>query len=277
MVFFYEFGTNLFGLRRRVTSGRRLDDKVVVITGANTGIGKETAYLLSLRGAKIYIGCRDIKKGETAIQEIKARNPDSNLTLFKLDLSSLKSVRYFANQIKNTEKTVDLLINNAGVMACPPSVSADGYELQLATNHLGHFLLTLHLLPLMKRSKSARIVNVSSCAHLVGQIDLDNINLKHNAYDPFKAYAQSKLCNVLFTRELAKRLPGSNINAYALHPGIIDTEIARHGKPANGFMKRYLVLNAFMGSQTTLYCAVDESLDNESGYYYELIICHLNI
>ncbi|CAG2116491.1 unnamed protein product, partial [Medioppia subpectinata] len=218
----------------------------------------------------IYIGSRDIGKGETAVQDIKARNPDSNIFVFKLDLSSLKSVRDFAQQIINNEKSVDLLINNAGVMMLPYNTSADGYELQLATNHLGHFLLTLHLLPVMKRSKKARIVNVSSSAHRIGEIDLDNINLKHGAYSPLKAYAQSKLCNVLFTKELAKRLPGSNINAYALNPGLINTGLDKYvWPPVPTSLKPYLYLSPEMGSQTTLYCAIDETLDNESGYYYD--------
>jgi len=137
---------------------------------------------------------------------------------------------------------------------------------------LGHFLLTLSLLSLLKKSSNARIINVSSVTHITGKIHFENINLRNNAYSPSIAYRQSKLANILFTRELAKRLgKNSNINVYSLHPGIIKTDITRHlltGVILNLFSKIFL-LNVEMGAQTTLYCALEESLDNESGFYYE--------
>ncbi|XP_054152566.1 retinol dehydrogenase 11-like [Oppia nitens] len=272
---FYEFLSNFFGFRRIAKSKRQLPGKVVVITGANTGIGKETAFQMTLRKAKVYIGCRDVKKAETAVAQIKALNPGADIHVLRLDLSSLKSVRMFAKELSSLESTIDILINNAGVMACPEWQTEDGFEMQFGTNHLGHFLLTMHLLPLIKRSSNARIVNVSSCGHQLGDINLNNIMLRNGAYSPMIAYGQSKLANVLFTRELARRLTSTNVNnvnVYSLNPGAIQTDLARHSDMSKGsvgkFIQRYFFMKPCMGSQTTLYCSLDEQLDNESGFYY---------
>ncbi|CAG2178248.1 unnamed protein product, partial [Oppiella nova] len=158
-------------------------------------------------------------------------------------------------------------------MACPEWQTEDGFEMQFGTNHLGHFLLTLHLLPLLKKSSSARVVTVSSILHCLGEINIENIHLRNGAYEALKAYSNSKLANVLFSRELAKRLNKTNINTYSLHPGVIHTDLIRHNKSGDktdvGFMERHFFLTPFMGSQTTLYCALDDSLDNESGFYYD--------
>ncbi|CAG2174505.1 unnamed protein product [Oppiella nova] len=271
----YELITNFFGWRRVVKSGRKLSGQVVVVTGANTGIGKETAFQLTLREAKVYIGCRDVKKGENAVKEIQAFNPKADIKLLKLDLSSLQSVRHFAKELSQLESKVDILINNAGVYGCPEWQTEDGFEMQMGTNHLGHFLLTLHLIPLLKKSSAARVVTVSSCMHLMGEINIDNINLRNGIYDPVKAYNHSKLANILFSRELAKRLIKTNINTYSLHPGVIQTDIQRYSKTDSksktdlGIFEKYFMLKPCLGSQTTLYCTLDESLDNESGFYYD--------
>ncbi|CAG2171504.1 unnamed protein product [Oppiella nova] len=200
-------------------------------------------------------------------------NPKADIKLLKLDLSSLQSVRHFAKELSQLESKVDILINNAGVYGCPEWQTTDGFEMQMGTNHLGHFLLTLHLLPLLKKSSSARVVTVSSCMHLLGDINIENIHLRNGTYEPVKAYSNSKLANVLFSRELAKRLDKTNINTYSLHPGVIQTDIQRHSKSGDkanvGIVDRYFSLTPSMGSQTTLYCALDESLDNESGFYYD--------
>ncbi|CAG2179878.1 unnamed protein product, partial [Oppiella nova] len=182
-------------------SDTRLDGKVVVITGANTGIGKETARELSLRGAKIIIGSRDVDRGKRAVQDIQLKNPKANIIVMKLDLSSLSSVRHFAKTVSREVSTIDILMNNAGVMACPESTTEEGFEMQFGTNHLGHYLLTLSLMPLLKKSPKARIITVSSIAHMSGSIHFENINLRNKAYDPMTAYRQSKLANILFTRQ----------------------------------------------------------------------------
>ncbi|CAG2174513.1 unnamed protein product, partial [Oppiella nova] len=228
-------------------------DLVVIITGANTGIGKETAYQLTLRGAKVIIGCRDELRAENAIKEIVSRNPNANIIHIKLDLSSLQSIRAFVQQIYENETKIDILVNNAGVCLIPESTTEDGFEMTFGTNHLGHYLLTLQLLPLISRAPKGRVITVSSALHALGSIHFENIHLRNGAYDPRKAYSQSKLANILFTRELAK------------HAARYMTGIQKH------MLKIFqiLFLNVERGSQTTLYCALEESLDNESGYYYD--------
>ncbi|XP_043082350.1 retinol dehydrogenase 12 isoform X3 [Puntigrus tetrazona] len=200
------------------SSSARLDDKTIIITGANTGIGKETA--------------RDLAKRE--------------------------------------EKRVDILINNAGIMMCPYSKTADGFEMQFGVNHLGHFLLTYLLLDLLKKSSPSRIINVASVAHTWGSIHLDDIN-SEKGYSPRRAYGQSKLANILCTRSLAKRLQGSGVTVYSLHPGVVQSELFRNlSKPVQIAVKVFspFTKSTVQGAQTTIYCAVEPKLDNESGGYY---------
>merc|ERR1712013_904816 len=176
----------------KVSSTARLDGKTVVIAGANTGIGKVTATELSKRGAKVVMLCRNMEKGEEVVH--------------KLDLSSLASVRECAEQLGNSLEKIDILINNAGIMACPEMRTQEGFEMQIGTNHFGHFLLTNLVMPLLKKAApTARIVNVSSLAHTRGQIQWDDINFEKTPYDAIKAYGQSKLANILFTKELARK------------------------------------------------------------------------
>ena len=256
------------------TSKARLDGKTVVITGSNTGIGKITAMDLSKRGAKVVMLCRDINKANIAAQEIKAETK-GDVTVEKMDLSSLKSVRECVERLNKSLKKIDILINNAGVMMCPLSRTEEGFEMQIGTNHFGHFLLTNLLLPLIKKaSPGARIVNVSSLAHKKAKIYWDDINWETNVYDSVKAYGQSKLANVLFTRELAHRLEGSGVNVYSLHPGVIATELGRHIKDYLGifsvalYLMRPFIKTPESGAQTTIFCAVDESVKDETGKYY---------
>ncbi|XP_054153466.1 retinol dehydrogenase 12-like [Oppia nitens] len=271
-----EFIQNAFGLRNRCDSKRQLTGQLVVITGANTGIGKETALDLAKRGAKIIIGCRDESRAESAIKDIKKIYPKADIRSAKLDLSSLVSVREFAQRLAHEETKLDILINNAGVGMIPDMrTNEDGYELAFATNHLGHYLLTLLLLPLLREAPRARVVNVSSLVHKFGKIYFENIHLRNGAYEMNRAYAQSKLANILFTRELARRLGReSTVTVYALHPGIIATEFLRYDdspirRMINKLMIRFIGLTPDLGAQTTLYCAVDESLDNQTGHYYD--------
>lgn len=264
-------------------SKARLQNKTVIITGANTGIGKYTALDLYKRGARVILACRDIKKAELAVefinQECTSLTADQlgELKVVHLDLSSLSSVRKCAEQILKEENHVHILINNAGVMMCPRTLTEDGYELQFATNHLGHFLFTMLLLPRILRSAPARIVNVASTAHVTGNsMSFDDINLE-KSYSSLRAYGRSKLANILFTRELAKKLKGTNVTCYSLHPGVVDTELSRHFDQTVFPGMKWFYQNCgkiFMktpeqGAQTTLYCAVDETLANESGEYYD--------
>ncbi|XP_033757002.1 retinol dehydrogenase 12-like [Pecten maximus] len=255
-------------------SNKRLDGKTVIITGCNTGIGLETAKELSARGARVIMACRDLDRATKASNIVKKFSGSSDVTVERLDLASLESVRKFAKGINDNEDRVDILINNAGVMMCPKWQSEDGYEMQFAVNHLGHFLLTNLLLDKIKMSAPSRIINVSSKLHSRGKISFDDVNSDQN-YSSLYAYAQSKLANVLFTKELATRLKGTSVTTNSLHPGVINTELKRHVEawvtpilllclsPVIVFLKTPL-----QGAQTTLHCALDERLDNVSGKYF---------
>ncbi|EDS35775.1 short-chain dehydrogenase [Culex quinquefasciatus] len=253
----------------------RCDGKVVLITGANTGIGKETARDLLKRGAKVYLACRSLEKANQAKQELVAETGYPDVHVRQLDLSSLKSVREFAAKFLAEEPRLNILINNAGVMACPKALTEDGFEQQLGVNHLGHFLLTNLLLDRLKSCAPSRIVNLSSLAHRYGTINRQDLN-SERSYNQVTAYCQSKLANVLFTGELARRLEGTGVTAYAVHPGTVNTELPRHMGSLfflfeHKFIKPILSL-AFKtprsGAQTSLYAALDPSLLRESGKYY---------
>ncbi|XP_069552651.1 retinol dehydrogenase 12-like [Brachyistius frenatus] len=252
------------------SSEERLDGKTVVITGANTGIGKETAIDLAKRGAKVIIACRDMEKAGAAVKEIKESSGSDSVACMKLDLSDTKSIREFAEAINRDEQKLNILINNAGVMVCPYGKTADGFEMQIGVNHMGHFLLTHLLIDLIKRSAPARIITVSSMAHSWGSINLEDIN-SEKSYDKGRAYSQSKLANVLFTRSLARRLEGTGVTAYVLHPGVVQTDLWRH---LSGFQQLVMKVvspftkNSVQGAQTSIYCAVEPSLEKESGGYY---------
>ncbi|XP_073693218.1 retinol dehydrogenase 11-like [Garra rufa] len=272
-------GVGLFALRRWLAGGvchskARLDGKTVLITGANTGIGKETAVDMAKRGARVILACRDMGRANRAADEITKRSGNGNVVVKMLDLASLQSVRALAKDVHQTEGRLDILINNAGIMMCPPWKTEDGFEMQFGVNHLGHFLLTNLLLDLLKKSTPSRVVTVSSLAHETGKIHFDDINLEKN-YETLVSYKQSKLANVLFSRELAARLKGTGVTTYALHPGVIRTELGRHFFPSMPLWKKILAIPFFFflktpwqGAQTTIYCAVDESLQNASGLYY---------
>ncbi len=251
-------------VRRYFRGGRchskvRMDGKTVLITGCNTGIGKETAVDMCSRGARyvcttnydlvlvgteqvkgqfntiyfnscrVLMACRSEERMKRAADEVLIRSKGSgSVALFKLDLSSMESIRRCAKQILQQEERIDVLINNAGVMMCPLTRTKEGLEMQIGTNHFGHFLFTSLLLERIKESAPARIVNVSSLAHEHGRIDLTDLNYERRAYGRVDAYGQSKLANVLFTKELARRLQGTGVTCYVLHPGAIDTELGRH-------------------------------------------------
>lgn len=258
----------------RYSKDTRVDGKVVLITGANTGIGKETAVSLARHGGKVYIACRSISKGEEAKQEIISRSQSNNVHFLQLDLASMKSIRKFVQEFSYKEDKLNILINNAGVFACPQSETEDGFETQFGVNHLGHFLLTNLLFDMLKRSAPARVVNVTSMLHLQGTIDKDDIMSKKN-YDPFVAYNQSKLANVIFTKELSRRFKSQQICSFSLHPGLINTEAFRHLNDKLRILKPFGKIISFFffktpeaGAQTTLYCAMEPGLESKSGDYF---------
>lgn len=208
-------------------SKERLDGKTVIVTGGNTGIGKATAEELSERGARVILACRDMVKGRSVMEEIKEKTGNNNLAVRKLDLASCKSIRAFAEQILREEPHIDILINNAGVMFVPYQLTEDGFELTFGVNHLGHFLLTNLLLDRIKASAPSRILVVASLGHLVGYLDFGDMMWKKR-YNSQLAYARSKLANIMFVKELGKRLVGTGVTVCSLHPGTINTEITRY-------------------------------------------------
>ncbi|KAK6492138.1 retinol dehydrogenase 12 [Huso huso] len=252
------------------SSDARLDGKTAIVTGANTGIGKETAWDLARRGARVILACRDMEKAKDAANDIINDTGSNTVIPCKLDLADTKSICEFAEHIYNMEKTVSILINNAGIAMCPYSTTTDGFEMQFGVNHLGHFFLTFLLLDLLKQSTPARIINLSSSTHSMGKIQFDDLT-SEKSYHPVKAYVQSKLANVLFTRELARRLEGTGVTVYAVDPGVVYTRAIRHMKSfIQMFVKafQFLIRTPAEGAYTTLYCAVTPELAKESGGYY---------
>ena len=204
-----------------------LSDRTYIVTGANSGIGYEAALVLAEKGARVVLACRTESKARDALDGIRRARSDARAEFGALDLASLKSVRAFAVEMtRRFPEGVDGLVNNAGVMALPRQLTEDGFEMQLGTNHLGHFALTALVLPLLVRRPAARVVNVSSGVHWVGRIRFDDL-MGERRYDRWAAYAQSKLANLLFTRELQRRLSGRHphVIATVAHPGYSATNL----------------------------------------------------
>ncbi len=209
-----------------------------VVTGANSGIGFETARALAAKGARVVLACRSAERGREAEQRLHAAVPNADARFAPLDLGSLASVRAFAEKLHADTDRLDLLINNAGVMMTPRGKTADGFETQLGTNHLGHFALTGLLLDLLRRAPKARVVTVSSLMHFVGRIDFDDLHAERS-YDPSRAYGQSKLASLLFMRELGRRFDAAKIDAVSAsaHPGSTRTELQKHSRLMNAVVQ----------------------------------------
>ncbi|KAG8444123.1 hypothetical protein GDO86_009344 [Hymenochirus boettgeri] len=250
--------------------------QTVIVTGANTGIGKATAMELAKRGGRIIMACRDMGKCENAARDIRGKTLNHNVYARHLDLASSKSIKEFVQTILKEEEKVDILINNAAVMRCPHWKTEDNFEMQFGVNHLGHFLLTNLLLEKMKQTGNARIINVSSLAYIAGDIDFDDLNWEKKKYNTKAAYCQSKLANVLFTIELAKKLQGTGVTVNALHPGVADTELGRHtGMHQSAFSSSvlapffwFVVKSPKQAAQPSVYLAVAEELQGVSGKYF---------
>ena len=250
----------------------RLDGTTAIVTGANSGIGLVTAEVLASKGALVVMACRNLDKGEAAANKIRATHSSAKVDVAQLDVSSQASVNRFVDSFVEETDTLDLLINNAGIMAVPWSLTEDGVESQLATNHLGHFTLTNALLPLLEASNAGRVVSVASLAHQGGQFDFDNMTLE-TGYSPMGAYRRSKLANLLFTYELARRLErdGSKVIAVAAHPGITNTNLATETSKPIWYRALRPVVGLFLqgsaaGALPTLRAATDPGV--VSGEYY---------
>ena len=249
--------------------------KLVIVTGGNSGIGYEAGLALAGRNARVILAVRDVKKGEDAAQKIHQKYPQSQVTVMPLDLSDLISVRSFAQAFLAKYDYLNILINNAGVMALPARKTADGFEMQFGTNHLGHFALTGLLLPALKATPNARVVTVSSFVHNSGDIHFDDLQWEKK-YDRWGAYAQSKLANLLFAYELQRRLVGAGIDVKSLgcHPGYAATNLQSAGPRMDGSVVSLWMTNLAnvliaqsqtMGALPTLFAAVD-SQANGSDY-----------
>jgi NAD(P)-dependent dehydrogenase (short-subunit alcohol dehydrogenase family) len=248
-----------------------MSGKTCVVTGANSGIGKETALGLARMGARVVLVCRNPPKGEAALADIQRQTGSSHLDLLSADMSSFASVRALAAQITQRYPRLDVLINNAGAGVPRRTLSADDIEMTVAGNYLGAALLTRLLLDLLKSSAPSRIVNVSSDAHR-GRHDLSDLQFERRKYNGFAAYGQSKLLMNAFTFELARRLQGTGVTANCLHPGVVSTNIWPADAPLLirilvGLMKPFM-LSARRGAAVSLYLATSPDVANVSGEYF---------
>jgi NAD(P)-dependent dehydrogenase (short-subunit alcohol dehydrogenase family) len=257
-----------------VLAGKDLSGRTVFITGANSGLGQETARAMAARGAHIIMAGRDQAKLDEAGAAIHAAHPKAQLDTLTVDLTSLENIRAATSRARQRFAKIDLLINNAGVMATPFTHTHDGFEMQFGTNHLGHFALTAELMPLIERGHLKRIVNLSSRGHHFAPVDFDDPHFERRAYDPWISYGQSKTANILFTVGLETRFAVLGIHAYAVHPGGIQTNLGRHMTPemVEALMARVTSRDTGFqwktipqGAATTCWAATADELEGGSG------------
>jgi retinol dehydrogenase-12 len=246
-----------------------LKDVVALVTGANAGIGRMTAIELARRGARVFLAGRSEEKTRPVVEEVARAAPSSKPEFLALDLGDLQSVRRAAEDFLRRDLPLGLLVNNAGV-AGQRGLTASGFELAFGTNHVGHFLFTSLLLDRIKRSAPARIVTVASRAHYrVSGIDFEAVRRPTRSMTGMHEYGVSKLANVLFSAELARRLEGTRVNTYSLHPGVVASEIWRRVPwPARSLIKLFMI-SSEEGARTTLHCATSNEAATEGGLYYD--------
>jgi NAD(P)-dependent dehydrogenase (short-subunit alcohol dehydrogenase family) len=250
-----------------------LENKLCIVTGANSGIGKETAQSFAANGAYVIMVCRNESRAQKARQEIINATDNTGVEIVLADLAIQHNVRSAAEQIKQEFDQVDILVNNAGLIANDRQETIDGIEKTLAVNHLAPFLLTNLLLDRLKRSNDNRVINVSSEVHRMGAkaFQLDDLQLTKN-YSPMNAYGVSKLCNIMFTHELAKRNAETSLTTFSLHPGVVRTQLAEEASWAMKLF--YLIGKPFMrspqsGAQTTIFVATSDELQSQNGKYFK--------
>ena len=265
-----------------VLAGQDLAGKTVFITGGASGIGQEAARAMAAKGAHVVIAARNPEKLDEALKAIRSDTGSDKVESIVLDLASLDSVRACADAANQRLDKIDLLINNAGVMACPLSRTADGFEMQFGTNHLGHFLLTSRLMPLIEKGQDKRIVNLSSRAHHMAPTNLEDPNFESADYDPWLSYGQSKSANVLFSVGLEQRYADKGIHAYAVHPGGIMTNLGRHltEEQSAALLKRvqesdseFAWKTIEQGAATSCWAATAPDVEGKGGVYCE--DCHV--
>ncbi|KAM5181066.1 dehydrogenase/reductase SDR family member 13 [Mantella aurantiaca] len=248
-----------------------LQGKTVIVTGGNVGIGKMTALDMARRGARVILACRNKETAEAAAYDIRTLSGNNEVLFMKLDLASVASIRSFCKTFLDSEPRLDILINNAGLTA--KGKTEDGFNMIFGVNHLGHFLLTHLLLDRLKKCTPSRIVVLASNAHQWGKINFKNLNPSSESWlEIFRTYSDSKLANVLFARELANQLQGTDVTCYSVHPGVVFTNLGRNLP----YLLQVVLFPFFWlflrtptdGAQTSIYCAVEEGIEQFSGRYF---------
>lgn len=256
---------------------KQLDGRTIIITGANAGIGFETAIEIAKRHASVILACRDRNRGLQAVEKIIRLSSNKNVRYKQLDLASLKSVREFCDNIKKEENSIYALINNAGIFWCPLHWTEDRFEANFGVNHLGHFLLNILLLPLLIKNKDgSRIITISSIMHVFGRIDFSDLNYQKRSYNFVSAYSDSKLANVFFTQSLAEKLNNTNVKIVCADPGIVYSDIGRNSPFMSSVWYKVILRpivwllfkNTSGGAQTTLYCLLSDEFKKENGIYF---------
>ena len=248
-----------------------MEGKICIVTGANSGIGLATAAGLAEKGAHVIMACRDLERARPSQIEVKRLSGSEDIELYQLDLGSQESIRAFAKKFQKNFDRLDVLVNNAAVVPTKREETADGYEMQFGVNHLGPFLLTNLLLDRLKESAPSRVVTVASVLHTKGIVNFDDLQ-GNEKYGAIAAYNNSKLMNCLFSFELARRLEGTGVTSNCLHPGVVNTGLARN---VPIYLKPFVIIaGLFMlkpekGAATSLYVATDPSLETVSGKYFD--------
>ncbi len=249
--------------------------RVILITGASTGIGKAGALELGRWGWKVFVHARSAARGNPVLDELKQAAPNADFSLVTGDVSSMAEVKSLAEQVKAQTQTLDVLWNNAGLMLNERKVSVDGWEMTMAINHLAPFVLTRELLPLIEQTQG-RVITTSSGAHMMGSFNWDDWMDEKSAYRSFKAYSKSKLANILFTRELAHRVSAKGITAHCYHPGFVRSEFGKQtrGQQSQGsfyprWMETLFTIDSEAGADTGVFLAEDPSAKNSNGKYWQ--------
>ncbi|WP_437293306.1 SDR family oxidoreductase [Sorangium sp. So ce426] len=246
-----------------------MNGKVCIVTGGNTGIGKETARGLAQRGAKVVLACRDTGRGEAARDDIARSTGRKDVEVIALDLGSKASIRAFGERFRAAHERLDVLVNNAGVWRNSRGTTDDGIEATFGVNHVGTWLLTQDLLPLLKKSAPSRVVVLSSKLHYRGRMDWEDLQFERRKYGTTAAYAQSKLANVLFTKALARRLEGTGVTVNAVHPGVVRTDLMRDYPKLLTKLFNLFLLTAEQGAECSLHVATAPELAGVTGEYFE--------
>ncbi len=261
----------------QVLEGIDLTEARALVSGGTAGLGVETARSLAAHGAAVTLTARDMDRGETVAAGIRESTGNQAVDAMELDLASLASVRAFTDAYLARHDTLNILINNAGVMGCPELKTEDGFELQFGTNHLGHFLMTSRLVPALLKGAPSRVVALSSRAHHMAPVNFDDLDFSARGYNKWVAYGQSKTANILFAVALDARLKERGVRAYAVHPGVIETELSRHMDEADQALLNaraeqignWRLKPVAAGAATSVYAATAPELENQGGIYLE--------